>query len=175
MMMPGQAKTLDFDLLEAVEHSGLPVYVVVGEHRRSIAECGTHGFAISHDDGAQQVDVGVLRNGIRDPSGGAVARTLIADTLASRLLLARHQDVPAGTDAAEWFTSIEHKARALTAWEPIEIDVDGRPARFMRLWEDDHWVGFTDLGEASLYIHSFGTPSDAIALAEESDLRSSLG
>ena len=107
--------------------------------------------------------------------GGPAVRTDVTDTLATRLLLTRHQEVPAGAGSAEWFTSIEREAREAGPWEPIDLKVDGRHTAFLQLKADDHWVAFADLGEAWLYIHSLGTSPKSLELVRTFGLPSQLG
>jgi hypothetical protein len=162
---------MEDEVVRTVEQSGLPIYVLPDAQRRHISEYGTHGFAIRHEAGTRLVDVGVLRKGSREAGTGPIVRTDITDTLATRLLLARYQDVPQGTDSAEWFMSVERDARRAGPWEPIDIEVDGRRRRFLRLEAGGHWVAFVDLGEAWLYVHSVGpSPGESMRRVNSNEL-----
>jgi hypothetical protein len=157
---------MEAEALRAVKDSGLPIFVLLGNHKKALVEHGTHGFVISHGDGDQRVDVGVLAKNAGARGDALDVRVHVADTLATRLHLRRKQQVPLGADAAEWFTSIEREARCPQPWEPIEIKVDGRLVSFSQLEADGHWVAYFDIGSAWLYIHSLGTLSESMELSQ---------
>lgn len=161
--------------LESVIQSGLTAYGVPGAAGpRQISEWGTHGFVITYGTDKYRIDVGVLRKRLPIEQEGPHGEVDVYDTLGTRLIHARHQQVADGVSPAEWFAALEHSLPPREAWSVQVITVNGDAVSFLHLAEGDHWIAFTEIGDAWLYVHSYGHQSGGIRLASIDDLPSHL-